>query len=192
MSCRNWVSRTSSSQDVADRINLPSCSRGHISSPGASLHCSLGSRPAAVSTALCKASEMEMKMRTIVGALAVAALMAGAPAPASAEMDLGDIAEQVVRVAPPDVARIVKDRRDLPQILEIDNDKPAFGQPGMVARGRTNRAVGRKRAPTAAECRGARRSFCRLPFLSMAIQPRVAVGSTSSPIRHIQPARRSR
>ena len=185
MSCRNWVSRTSSSQDVADRINLPSCSRGHISSPGASLHCSLGSRPAAVSTALCKASEMEMKMRTIVGALAVAALMAGAPAPASAEMR----PRRHCRAGCEGGATGCRENSQGPSRPAADprdrQRQARLRQPGMVARG------GAKPGPSALSTRqrqpsaGGRGGFSVSPFLSWPSNPAWQWGPTSSPIEHI-------
>ena len=54
-------------------------------------------------------------MKTIMGALATAALLAGAAAPASAEMDVDRMAGQLMRMAGSDTAKYDRQRRNVPR-----------------------------------------------------------------------------
>jgi len=65
-------------------------------------------------------------MKTIMVALTAAALLAGV-APASAETDVEMIAEELAKVAGPEVGKFMKERRFVPRELDIDDDKPSFG-----------------------------------------------------------------
>ncbi len=66
-------------------------------------------------------------MKMIVGALAAAALLAGAAAPASAEMNVEQIAGQLGKMAGSQTVRLVKERRDVPRYIEHDSSKLPFG-----------------------------------------------------------------
>jgi hypothetical protein len=66
-------------------------------------------------------------MKTIMAALAAAALFAGAAAPASAENDMATIAAEVGRVMAPEPVKFVKERRQVTRQMEYDTSKLPFG-----------------------------------------------------------------
>ena len=66
-------------------------------------------------------------MKMIMAALVGSALFAGAAVPASAEADVGAIAEQLAAVAGSESAKFVKERRYVPRQSENDAGKPAVG-----------------------------------------------------------------
>jgi hypothetical protein len=70
---------------------------------------------------------MEITMKTIMGALATAALLVGAAAPASAEMDVDRMAGQLMRMAGSDTVKYDRQRRDVPRYYEHDSSKLPFG-----------------------------------------------------------------
>ena len=64
-------------------------------------------------------------MKMIMAALAASALLAGAAVPASAGMDLEQIAEEYAKRADSEVVKIVKERRQVPR--QVANDEPSVG-----------------------------------------------------------------
>ena len=66
-------------------------------------------------------------MKTIMAALTATALLAGAAAPANAETNVEQIAEELAKVAGSETAKFVKERRYEPRQIENDTDKPSVG-----------------------------------------------------------------
>jgi uncharacterized low-complexity protein len=67
-------------------------------------------------------------MKMIMAALAASALLMAAAAPASAQVDMEQIAEMLAKKAgDADIAKFVKEGRSLPRQIESDPDKPAVG-----------------------------------------------------------------
>jgi hypothetical protein len=71
---------------------------------------------------------MEIKMKTIMGALAASLLLAGAAAPANADTDeLVEVVREYVRVPSSELTREVKIRRYIPEQIEYQADKLPVG-----------------------------------------------------------------
>ena len=66
-------------------------------------------------------------MKMIMAALAASALLAGGAAPACAETDVTEIAQELAKVTDTATTKYVKERRYAPRQTENDTDKPSVG-----------------------------------------------------------------